>query len=307
MNDAPDEVADMLAADVRLMLAHALASGRQVSPGWLDVARQADERPMPPDVLRRLGRAHDGLSALLAPATPLTLRYLAANESRIKLPLVRRLALLALFFLVGFVVLELDPDVGAGASTFEDGSGHELLMNLLFQLCAAGLGATFAALFAVNTRLRDYSLDPRDEFASWVRIMLGLVAGLVLSQMVPFEGEGRQFGRPLLALLGGFSVDVVYQTLRRLVELASSLVAPTGDTAAADRATAEARASQLRVGVAQRLVRLRSAVPDGPAAAELDALISELAPSDVSPEPDAPPSDASATAPAGQARRRAPA
>ena len=307
--DQRDEVADVVAGDVRLMLAHALATGRQVSPSWLEVARQADERPMTPDVLRRLARAHDGLSALVAPATPLTLRYLAASESRIKLPLVRRLGLLAMFFLTSFVALELHPDVGAGAADFEHGSGTELLVNLLFQLSAAGLGATFAALFAVNARLRDHSLDPRDEFASWVRVMLGLVAGLVLSQLVPFDGDGREFGRPLLALLGGFSVDVVHQTLRRLVELASSLVAPTGDTAEAERAQAAARASQMRVGVAQRLVRVRAAVPDGPAAAELDALIAELAPSDLSPEPAEPEPEPAVATPAGAApaRRRAPA
>lgn len=217
-----------------------------------------------------------------------------------------------MFFLAGFIALELDPDVGAGAADFEHGSGHELFVNLLFQLCAAGLGATFAALFAVNARLRDYSLDPRDEFAAWVRIMLGLVAGLVLSQLVPFEGEGREFGRPLLALLGGFSVDVVHQMLRRLVELASSLVAPSGDTAEADRASALARESQLKVGVAQRLVRLRGSL-DGDAAAQVDALIAELAPSDVTPDEPAPeaapPNEpvAPVSAPAGPARRRAPA
>ena len=309
MEDPPrDDVADVLANDVRLMLDHALATGRQVNPGWIEVARQADERPVGADVVRRLARAHDGLSVLVAPATPLTLRYLRASESRIKLPLVRRLALLAMLFLTGFVALELHPDVGHGAADFEHGSGMELLVNLLFQLCAAGLGATFAALFAVNARLRDHSLDPRDEFASWVRIMLGLVAGLVLSQLVPIDGDGRQFGRPLLALMGGFSVDVVHQTLRRLVELASSLVAPTGDMAAAERAEAAARASQLRVGVAQRLVRVRSGIADGPAAAELDALIAELAPSDMTLEAPEPAPDAPATQePAAPVRRRAPA
>lgn len=293
-------IEETLVEDVRLMLAHALTTGRPVHPSWLDAVRLD---PSTPDAVRRLGRAHDGLAALIAPATPLTLRYLAANESRIRLPLVRRLALLAMFFLIGFILLELDPDVGAGESTFEQGSGHELLVNLLFQLCAAGLGATFAALFAVNVRLRDYSLDPRDEFAAWVRIMLGLVAGLVLSQLVPFEGEGREFGRPLLALLGGFSVDVVFQTLRRLVELASSIVAPPGDSAEAMRMAATARESQLKVGVAQRLVRLRGSL-DGAAAAEVDAIIADLAPTDVMPLDEAPETAPSApTSPAGRRAR----
>lgn len=294
-----------LADDVRLMTEHALATGRRVQPSWLDAARLD---PSAPDAVHRLGRAHDGLSTLIAPATPRTLRYLAdSGGSRRRLPIVRWLAVLAMVFLLGFVLLELDPDVGGANADWKTGSGHALLMNVLFQLCAAGIGATFAALFAVAAKLRDYSLDPRDEFAAWVRIMLGLVAGLVLSQLVPFEeSNGREFGRPLLALLGGFSVDVVHQTLRRLVELASSIVAPVPNEAEALRANAEARESQVRVGVAQRLVRLRPSL-DGPAAAEVDALIAELAPSDLAPAApveEAPPAPEPPTAPA---RRRAPA
>ncbi|HEX8002654.1 MAG TPA: hypothetical protein VF519_08155 [Mycobacteriales bacterium] len=297
-------IEDTLAEDVRLMLDHALATGRPVHPSWLEAARLD---PSAPDAVRRLGRAHDGLAALVAPATPRTLRYLAAANGgpRRRLPLLRWLAVLSMAFLVGFVALALDSDVGSKAADFETGSGHELLVNMLFQLCAAGLGATFAALFAVNTKLRDHSLDPRDEFATWVRIVLGLVAGLVLAQLAPVDDGGRTFGRPMLALLGGFSVDVVSQTLRRLVDLASSIVAPVAETGEAARAAADARDLQLKVGVAQRLVRVRATL-DGSAAAEVDALIAELAPSDVSPVVDeVPPADA--TAPAAPARRRAPA
>ncbi|HEV2891637.1 MAG TPA: hypothetical protein VGX28_14785 [Frankiaceae bacterium] len=299
-------IEETLVADVRLMTAHALETGRPVHPSWLDAARLDGSEP---DAVRRLGRAHDGLSALVAPATPRSLRYLAeSGGSRRRLPIVRWLAILAMTFLAGFVALELDPDVGSKAADFETGSGSELLMNMLFQLCAAGLGASFAALFAVNARLRDYSLEPREEFAALVRIMLGLVAGLVLAQLAPFDSDGRTFGRPLLALLGGFSVDVVYQMLRRLVDLASSIVAPVGDTAEAARATADAREAQLKVGVAQRLVRLRSRL-DGDAAAEVDALIAELSPTDDVPaaaDPPAPPAGPDPT-PTAPVRRRAPA
>jgi hypothetical protein len=272
-NAAPDAVAEALARGVAVMAEHALRSGRQVDAGWLEVARQAGERPPSPDGLRRLARCHDELVALVAPATPRSLLYL---RTRRHVRLVRWLAAFGIVMLVGFVGFATDPDVGAKAADFETGFGHELFVNLLFQLCAAGLGATFAALFAVSGRLRDASLDERDEFATGVRIMLGLVSGLVLAQLVPFDE--RSFGRPLLALLGGFSVDVVYQILKRLVEVASSLVSPTGDPVAAERERAQAREAQLKAQIAHRLERLRASLP-ADATAEVDALIEELAPS----------------------------
>ena len=299
MPDTParDELAATLAEDVRVMARHALATGRPVNASWVQHARDAETMPFPdPELLRRLGRAHESLSLLVAPATPRSLRYITSPQRR-HVRLVRVLAAMGVVFVVGFIGLSTDPDVGAGEASFERGVGHELFVNEMFQLCAAGLGAVFAALFALSVRLRDYTLDERDEFASMVRIMLGLVAGLVLAQLVPADGGGRDFQRPLLALMGGFSVDVVYQTLRRLVDLASSVIAPAADTAQADRAMADARESQVRVGVAQRLVRLRAGV-DGAAAAEIDAIIEELAPSDA--VSDAP------TLPAGPVRRRGP-
>jgi hypothetical protein len=87
-----------------------------------------------------------------------------------------------------------------------------------------------------------------------MRIGLGIIAGLVLSQMIPI-GPGPEtgdaatapassasvFGKPLLSLLGGFSATLVYTILQRLVETVESLfsqrqAAPTA--VAANSATA---------------------------------------------------------------------
>lgn len=281
---AADEIADVLQADVRVMVEHALSTGHQVNATWLEVARQADRRPLTPDQVRRLARCHDALSLVVAPATPRSLLYV---RSRGHLRLVRWLVAFGVVMLAGFVALATDPDVGSNAADFEEGSGHELFVNMLFQLCAAGLGATFAALFAISGKARAHNVDDRDEVATTVRIMLGLVSGMVLAQLAPVDTGEREFGRPLLALLGGFSVDVVYQTLKRLVEVASSLVAPVPDGASSERERALAREEQLKASMAQRLVRLRSSMT-GDAVAEVDALVAELAPTDVTPDEEAP-------------------
>jgi hypothetical protein len=274
---APHDLAEVVVDDARLMLTHALTTGRQVPPAWVETiaTAQAAPRPLPPDVLRGVARCHDGLARLIRPATPRTLRFLEEGKHR---RLVQLLSALALTFLAGFVGLATLHDVGGAFSDFEKSSGLKLFENLLFQLCAAGLGATFAALFAVNNKLRERSLDPREMFSNWVRVMLGLVSGLVLAQL---GGQGKTFGQPLLALLGGFSVDVVFQTLRRLVELAGSLVeAGPGNAAAVERDRGDVREAQVRTALAQQLVRLRATLPQGPATQALDAMLADLTPVD---------------------------
>jgi hypothetical protein len=290
--------------DVRLMLQHALTTGRRVPVAWVEAAAaaQASPQPLPADLVRRVGRAHDGLSRLIAPATPRTLKFLEEDKHR---KLVLSMSGLSLAFLMCFVALAVDPDVGGRFAEFENSSGHKLFVNLLFQLSAAGLGATFAALFAINTKLRERSLDPREMFSNWVRVLLGLVSGLVLAQLAPVNGQAKEFGRPLLALLGGFSVDVVYRTLKRLVDLAGSIIdAGPGDPAAVERDRVDTREAQVKTALAQQLVRLRATLPDGPATQALDAMLADLTPVDATaaeleppPPPDAPPPDAPPDAP----------
>jgi hypothetical protein len=209
---------EILIDDVRLMLNHALTTGRPVPPAWLELMASIDGDPEPA-AIRRLAHCHEGLALLVAPATPRSLRYLEGVSGKHTVPIMKHLGIASILLLAGFVVLATRPEIGQASADFENGVGMALLLNLAFQLCAAGLGATFVGLFKGNRHIDDFSFDPRYEFSYWVRVMLGLVSGLVLAQLVPV-GDGKTFGRPLLALLGGFSVDVVYQTLHRLVGVA---------------------------------------------------------------------------------------
>ena len=60
--------------------------------------------------------------------------------------------------------------------------------------------------------------------------MLGLVAGVILAEMVPLDSADilHGLGKPTLAMLGGFSAPVVYRILNRLVIAIETLV--RGDT-----------------------------------------------------------------------------
>ena len=55
-----------------------------------------------------------------------------------------------------------------------------------------------------------------------MRFIHGLIAGIVLPELIPVQGD-QALSRPLLALLGGFSASVVYRLLSRLVDTLESL------------------------------------------------------------------------------------
>lgn len=65
---------------------------------------------------------------------------------------------------------------------------------LLLILSAAGLGASFAVLFDVWNDLSRKKIDHLAENANWMRIGLGVVAGLILAEIVSSEGALTEEG-----------------------------------------------------------------------------------------------------------------
>lgn len=106
---------------------------------------------------------------------------------------------------------------------------NQELQVALSIIAAAGLGATFAALFDLSTSLSDRTFKIGEEYAYISRILLGLVAGVILAVLIPVEelGGPESFTAPLLALLGGFSSPLVRRVLQQLVSAVEALF--TGD------------------------------------------------------------------------------
>jgi len=132
-------------------------------------------------------------------------------------------------------------------------SGHVLLYNLLFLIAAAGLGASFQALFQANRYVVAGTFDPKYESSYWIRFVLGLIAGLLLAELVPLQTEGALetggmiggFGNPALAMLGGFSSAVIYRVIHRLITAVESLVrGETRDIIASREQAEKARAGE---------------------------------------------------------------
>ena len=255
--------------------------------------------------IKKLVAVHEKLSQIVAPATPQAILLLGSHGAGSRagfflgpVPLVHRMMLAALLSLALFIGMALFPEV-TGDISFQDAGSLELLLNLLLLLAAAGLGASFAALFKVNRFIVESNYDPKFESSYWIRFTLGLIAGIILAELVPFGDvdvvtEGAILGskdspnadisrltKPVLALVGGFSSGVVYRILNRLVTAVDTLVrGEAREIVAAQEQAATARlaeqTAQSRMATISKLVALQQQLDDGVATEKIKAKIAEV-------------------------------
>jgi hypothetical protein len=213
------------------------------------------------------------------------------------LPLVRRmlgLAMLSLLVLLGVSISAEVSNVNVSKSLLEL-SGYPLLMVEAFLVSAASLGACFANLQRINTVISDGTYDPRFQSTYWTRWVMGVISGVILSQIVfdfflhTEHGEIAQaapiaIGQPLLALLGGYSVDFVHGILKRAINTFGNFFGLSMDDGADNRrpaGTAEAMAQE-RLATASELAELQRALPANSEMDEiskrLDGLIQRISP-----------------------------
>lgn len=180
--------------------------------------------------LLQLNKSHSQLSKIVSPAKPNTLVLFEKEEKSSffkflgPVGLVQRMLIIAIFSLIALICLSISPYVTGDPKSFGLTTNHgiSLLINQLFLISAASIGASFAALFQVNSFIKDATFDPMYESTYWVRFTLGLLAGMMLATLIPLEtfdnanGQIDGFERPLLSLIGGFSASVVFRILTRL-------------------------------------------------------------------------------------------
>lgn len=182
--------------------------------------------------------AHDLLARLIEPATPQTILLLDREQETGRLlnflgpvSLVRELMLATVVSLFIFIALMASPYISGESLTEEvlSADGIEQLVRLVFYVGAAGLGASFAALYKANSYISKGTYDPCYQSSYWIRFLLGLIAGLLLAVLISEESVkadgmlSRGVVRPLLAILGGFSADLLYTFLNKMVETFKSL------------------------------------------------------------------------------------
>jgi hypothetical protein len=234
----------------------------------------------------RLARIHGRLVEIVAPATPRTVLLLASETAKKRVwkflgpvPLIRRMLVVAVVFLITLIVVSLSHFVDGNPNNFSfvHNSGISLLVNELFLLSAATIGACFSGLFQASRYVREGTFDPTYESSYWIRFILGLMACAIIVSLIDIEtyipGEDQSrpsasmggIGKPTLALLGGFSAAVVHRILQRLVTAVESLVRGDVQTMiAAQKHAAKTllteKTGQMRLQLSARLTKLQQQI-----------------------------------------------
>ncbi|OZG69746.1 hypothetical protein BTA51_29420 [Hahella sp. CCB-MM4] len=230
---------DQLIQECQAMAKYILANGLSVECAL--VARLAlatdQKKAVSETQVEELVNIHLALSKVVSPSTPKAILMLESEDNERSwtyilgpVPLIRRLTVIAIFFLLTLLGVSMSGSVNltelnAGLLASE---GRVLVLNQVFILSCAGLGASFFALFQANSYIAKATYDPRFDSDYWTRIILGMIAGIIIVELLPStifnQGSMAEFGKPALAMLSGFSVTVVYRILQRLVETMETVV-----------------------------------------------------------------------------------
>jgi hypothetical protein len=285
-----------LRAECEAMARYALQQGMAAAPelvARLAILLQANAA-LDESQLRELAGIHRRLAFVIAPARPQAV-LLLESERRCRrgltwlgpIPLIRGLTVTAMFFLLAVVGTALSEQVSSEniEQGFLDSDGATLLWNALFLLFCAGLGASFSALFLAHRYVSNATYDPKFDASYGARMILGLIAGLILVEMLPQhlfdQGSMHAFGKPALAMLGGFSATVVYRMLQRLFDALETLV--HGDASVQAQASIEAHRAQTasehsrwQCDVAARLMGLQQSIEAGASVESIQRRLAEF-------------------------------
>tara|TARA_R110000868_G_scaffold364390_1_gene627236 strand:- start:1703 stop:2653 length:951 start_codon:yes stop_codon:yes gene_type:complete len=173
-----------------------------------------------------LNRAHADLARIVVPATPSSLLYLSNEHDLNKIysffgpvTTIRFMVVASLLSLCFFIWLGATDRVNAENldTTLFFRGGTDSVYVSLFLIAAAAIGVSFSNLFKARKFVIDGTYDPRYNTTYWMRFVLGLTSGYVLAEVITLDFDAA-FQKPLLALVGGFAADVVYDILERIVE-----------------------------------------------------------------------------------------
>ncbi|HEX8246157.1 MAG TPA: hypothetical protein VF541_21780 [Longimicrobium sp.] len=273
------------------MARYALASGMAIPPQLMAAIDQARATPAgQPADMAALTRAHTQLAKLVAPATPRALLLMGDEHDGPRLSwlghvgIVRRMMLASVIAMLAFLAVSVTKVVDDPHRTLQNTWGWEAVALEVWWLSAAAMGASFAMLMQVSDFIVKRTYDPKYEPTYWIKLLLGIMAGLILVGLVPIPettGAGSELAKPAVALLGGFSASAVYRILTRLVETVESFFRASAREEAAQRErAAQLRAnedtSQTRLALAGQLVKLQQQMDSGAAAADVSGSLQQI-------------------------------
>lgn len=245
--------------ECQAMVKHAFAKGVKVPVKVTKALHQQSINSLDDARAEQLTQIHNQLSELVSPAKPVTIMLMAKETEKAsfflflgRVPLIRKMMIVAIVSLVVLIALSLSSYINNEnmVTSMFDMEGTRLLFVQAILLASAAIGASFAALFKANSYVTAGCYDPKYESSYWVRFVVGLIAGIILTQLIPLNldsvaraaggamgnagvgGQGEASGvshaalRISMALVGGFSANLVYTILDRTVETIASFVSP---------------------------------------------------------------------------------
>ena len=223
-----EEVIASINDDINNMISFAIHNGISINPDVNSLVQNSS--------VDDLFGAYNLLSKNVAPATPKSIQYtrqLYNNDDKKslfrKLPLVRNLVILAILFLLAFIATGLFPEVNNDSldKGIMENSGKSLLLNLIYLASVSGLGVVFYLLKTVSASVKKGTLIPEDTIYYIALIVLGVIAGLIMSEIISFYATGPDninlVNKSVLALIGGFSSDAIFSILQGIIDKIKSI------------------------------------------------------------------------------------
>ena len=219
------EVIDELIEEINNMLSYAVHNGIIIKTEVNSLIQNSN--------IENLINTHNLLCENITPATPKSINFLKRlkrkNTDKMfinRLPSIRNLLILAFVFLAIFIGFEMLPDVNSATLNIgilaEESEPFTVLKILIYLGAISGIGVLFFLLKNTINSLKNGTLIPEDSVEYTIQIMLGIIAGLTMTEIVPLNfydiNDAVNFEKPILALLGGFSSDTIFSILKALID-----------------------------------------------------------------------------------------
>lgn len=226
---SPEEtLQDYMDEDIELLLRYALDTGKSIPD---EVGQLLSEAGFENSFL-----AHKLICESLAPATPETVKYILKYQKKktiffSNIPLVRNFIFVAIVAIAGLITSGLFPEVNHDTLSrgILNNNGIPLLINLIFLCSAAGIGAIFFILSQITKEVKNATLSTDDGTYYWTMLIMGMLSGLIMSEMIvlnqELDNQSVEMNRLLFALLGGFSSEIVFSIMQKIMEKVRDIIA----------------------------------------------------------------------------------
>jgi uncharacterized membrane protein len=218
--EGENSVLDRIHDDMVLLIAHASNSGKVIPPQVGDLLKERN--------FDNYFKAHEIICKAMEPATPETIKYLKRFKRKktiffSNIPLVRNFIIVALLAIASLMISGLSSEVNE--ETLSKGilnnHGISLLKNLIFLCSASAIGAVFFILSRLTKEVKQASLSVDDSTYYWAMLIMGMLSGLIMSEVIvlnqEIENQSVEMNRLLFALLGGFSSETVFSIMQGIM------------------------------------------------------------------------------------------